>query len=67
MQLVIILTVVQGSYLIMKSFNQDIYVTMKDSSTGESCNYYIELEQMKLNLDEQTVATLKDIRNVGAE
>ena len=50
-----------------EKFNQDIYVTMKDSSTGESCNYYIELEQMKLNLDEQTVATLKDIRNVGAE
>ena len=31
------------------------------------CNYHIELEQMKLDLSEQTVATLKDIRNVGAE
>jgi len=50
-----------------EKFNQDIYVTMKDVGVGESCNYYIELEQMKLNLDEQTVATLKDIRNVGAE
>ena len=44
-------------------FNQDIYITHKDASTGESCNYYIELEQMKLDLNENTVATLKDIRN----
>ncbi len=50
-----------------EKFNQDIYVTMKDVGVGESCNYYIELEQMRLSLDEQTVATLKDIRNVGAE
>jgi len=49
-----------------EKFNQDIYVTMKDSSTGESCNYYVELEQMSLDLSEQTVATLKDIRNVQA-
>ena len=27
-------------------------------------NYYIELEQMKLDLSENTVATLKDIRNI---
>ena len=45
-------------------FNQDIYITLKDIGVGESCNYYIELEQIKLSLDEQTVATLKDIRNV---
>ena len=50
-----------------EKFNQDIYITLKDIGVGESCNYYIELEQMKLSLDEQTVATLKDIRNVGAE
>ena len=43
-------------------FNQDIYVT-NQSSTG-SMNYYIELEQMPLALDENTVATLKDIRNI---
>ena len=42
-------------------FNQDIYVT-NQSSTG-SMNYYIELEQMPLDLNENTVATLKDIRN----
>jgi hypothetical protein len=44
-------------------FNQDIYVTHKDVATGQSCNYYIELEQVKLDLNENTVATLKDIRN----
>jgi len=44
-------------------FNQDIYITHKDASTGEAINYYIELEQISLNLNENTVATLKDIRN----
>lgn len=43
-------------------FNQDIYVTHSDSETGESCNYYIELEQVKLSVDEAAVATLKDMR-----
>ena len=45
-------------------FNQDIYVMHKDFSSGEPVNYYIELEQVKLALDENTVATLKDIRNI---
>jgi len=44
-------------------FNQDIYVTHVDKGVSEPCNYYIELEQMDLALDEATVATLKDIRN----
>ena len=44
-------------------FNQDIYVTWKDNAADEKMNYYIELEQVTLNLDENTVATLKDIRN----
>ena len=44
--------------------NQDLFVTMNEgSSTGVNGNYYIELEQMPLALDEATVATLKDIRN----
>ena len=47
-------------------FNQDIYITWDDNLTGVSLNYYIELEQVKLSLDENTVATLKDIRNVTA-
>ena len=44
-------------------FNQDIYITNSDPQGG-SMNYYNELEQVKLNLDENTVATLKDIRNI---
>jgi hypothetical protein len=45
-------------------FNQDIYVTL-DHASGHTdpVNYYIELEQVKLDLSENTVATLKDIRN----
>jgi len=44
-------------------FNQDIYVTHTDQESAYSVNYYIELEQVKLDLTENTVATLKDIRN----
>jgi len=48
-------------------FNQDIYVSYHDiRGGGDSMNYYIELEQVKLALDENTVATLKDIRNITA-
>ena len=47
-------------------FNQDIYLTHSDVEAGESINYYIELEQVKLDLTENTVATLKDIRNIEA-
>jgi len=52
-------------------FNQDIYVTVYDAKTGTGegtvpINYYIELEQIKLDLNENTVATLKDIRNTTA-
>ena len=46
-------------------FNQDIFVTVKGESFTPNMNYYIELEQMPLALDEATVATLKDIRNSG--
>lgn len=59
--------IVQSTIFDNEVFNQDIYITHKDASTGEPLNYYIELEQMKLDLNENTVATLKDIRNVGAE
>ena len=47
-------------------FNQDIYVIHdeKSAGAGAAVNYHIELEQMKLDLSENTVATLKDIRNV---
>jgi len=50
-----------------EKFNQDIFINITDAGGGTvPCNYYIELEQMALDLNEQTVATLKDIRNVGA-
>ena len=43
-------------------FNQDIYVTHKETSGSESVNYYIELEQINLDVGEAAVATLKDMR-----
>ena len=49
-------------------FNQDIYITMADADGNtDPGNYYIELEQMSLSLDENTVATLKDIRNIKSQ
>jgi len=46
--------------------NQDIYLTYFDIATSnDPMNYYIELEQIKLDLNENTVATLKDIRNLS--
>ena len=45
-----------------KIINQDIYVTHMDIGGSENNNYYIELEQLSLNLSEATVATLKDMR-----
>ena len=48
--------------------NQDIYVNITDGIGGTiPCNYYIELEQVKLDLNENTVATLKDIRNIASQ
>jgi len=46
-------------------FNQDIYITHQDTDGSAPANYYMELEQIKLDLNENTVATLKDIRNVA--
>jgi len=45
-------------------FNQDIYVTHKVVDESGIINYYIELEQVKLDLGENTVATLKNVRNL---
>ena len=46
------------------TFNQDIYLTcLDDSGSARPMNYHIELEQVKLDINESTVATLKDIRN----
>jgi len=46
-------------------FNQDIYITHTETNASNPVNYYIELEQIKLDLNENTVATLKDIRNLS--
>ena len=48
-------------------FNQDIYVTAVDTESSSATNYYIELETVKLDLSESTVASLKDIRNVYSQ
>lgn len=45
-------------------FNQDIYVTHSEVNSNKAVNYYMEIETSKLALDENTVATLKDIRNI---
>jgi len=48
-------------------FNQDIYIThtnVEGSGAVYPINYYIELEQVELDLNESTVATLKDLKNL---
>lgn len=45
-----------------ETFNQDIFITVKDTQNTDGANYYLELEQIKLSDNENTVATLKDIR-----
>tara|TARA_R100000654_G_scaffold52800_2_gene78895 strand:+ start:278 stop:745 length:468 start_codon:yes stop_codon:yes gene_type:complete len=50
------------------TFNQDIYIAYRDvSDNAAPCNYHMELEQVKLDLNENTVATLKDIRNIKSQ
>jgi len=44
-----------------KVVNQDIFI-YSHRQNGSSCNYYLELEEVSLNLNEATVATLKDMR-----
>ena len=49
------------------TFNQDIYITLSGHGYQSALNYYIELEQVKLDLNQNTVATLKDIRNIESQ
>ena len=43
-------------------FNQDIYITYKDSKTNTGMNYYLELEVIRLTDSDAEFTTLKDIR-----
>jgi hypothetical protein len=45
--------------------NQDIHITHIDTKGALACNYYLELEQVKLDSNETAVATLKNIKNRG--
>ena len=42
--------------------NQDIHITHEEVNSNKPVNYYLELEQIKLDVNEATVATLKDMR-----
>jgi len=44
-------------------FNQDIFITHHEDAGAMAMNYYIELEQVSLDLNESTVATLQSIRS----
>ena len=48
-------------------FNQDIFVTYKSIAAADDMNWYVELEEMKLDSNESTAATLKDIRNITSQ
>jgi hypothetical protein len=45
--------------------NQDIFVSASSLEGTPKINYYLELEQIKLDLNESTVATLKDMRGTS--
>ena len=47
-----------------ETINQDIFITIDDAAGNTvPCNYYLELEQFKMNLNESTYNTLKNIRS----
>jgi len=47
-----------------ETFNQDIFISITDAEGGTTpVNYYIELEQMKLDLNHSTYITIKNIRS----
>jgi hypothetical protein len=43
-------------------FNQDMFITHSEVNGTAACNYYIELEEVRLSSLEATVVTLKDMR-----
>ena len=59
-------TKVLNDYIIFdkQTFNQDIFVNITDAGSNTvQCNYYIELEQFKIDLNSSTFHTLKNIRS----
>jgi len=48
-------------------FNQDIYITHSEIAGNAKMNYYIELEQMKLDQTQNMSATLKAIRGSAVD
>jgi hypothetical protein len=47
-----------------ETFNQDIFITLTDAAGGtKPGNFYLELEQMKLDLNASTYITVKNIRS----
>ena len=40
-------------------FNQDLYVTFTDNDGSDACNYYIELEEIKMSGGEQAVTNFR--------
>jgi len=46
-------------------FNQDIYITLKQGTGSHSMNYYLELEQVMLNDNQTTMATLQSLRQIA--
>jgi hypothetical protein len=48
-------------------FNQDIYVTHSETDGSNPMNYYLELEQIKLDHTQNMSATLKAIRNSAVD
>ena len=45
-----------------KIVNQDIFISHHEAHGNQSCNYYVELEQVKLSKDEAAISTLVDMR-----
>jgi hypothetical protein len=48
-------------------FNQNIFITALGVSSAQRTNYHIELEQMRIDSDEATMATLKNMRTTATQ
>jgi len=46
-------------------FNQDIYITHSETDGSNPINYYMELEQVILNENQTTMATLQSLRQIA--